>query len=147
MNSLEEIDSMEEHTNLAWNKLEKTFKLKKLYDFADACAEEKALAPETVADLKKALRERVNRKQLQKTKDVCYNKEEGRVAAIAILHFHEGTFSFRNADAVSPLLSLAPKNKNKTVKKHPLHDVAERVEKPTNDRDKDKDKERERERG
>lgn len=134
MNSLEEIDPMEEHTNLAWNKLEKTFKLKKLYEYADSCGVEKTLAPETVADLKKALRERVNRKQLQKTKDVCYNKEEGRVTAIAILHFHEGSFSFRNADAVSPLLSLAPKNKNKTVKKHPLHDVAEKVEKPTNDR-------------
>jgi hypothetical protein len=126
MNTLEEIDPMEEHTNLAWNKLEKTFKLKKLYDFADASAEEKGLTAETVADLKKALRERVNRKQLQKSKDVCYNKEEGRVTAIAILHFNEGGFTFRNTDAVSPLLSLAPKNKNKTVKKHPLHDVAEK---------------------
>jgi hypothetical protein len=138
MNSLEEIDPMEEHTNLAWNKLEKTFKLKKLYEYADSCAVEKALAPETVADLKKALRERVNRKQLQKTKDVCYNKEEGRVTAIAILHFHEGSFSFRNTDAVSPLLSLAPKNKNKTVKKHPLHEVSERADKPTNDRGSEK---------
>jgi hypothetical protein len=127
MNTLEEIDSMEEHTNLPWNKLEKTFKLKKLYEYADDCAAEKMLSTETVADLKKALRERVNRKQLQKTKDVCYNKEEGKVTAIAILHFNENSFSFRNADAVSPLLSLAPKNKNKTVKKHPLHDVAEKT--------------------
>ena len=127
MNTLEEIDSMEEHTNMAWNKLEKTFKLKKLYEFADQCAVEKSLTPETTADLKKALRERVNRKQLQKTKDVCYNKEEGKVMAISILHFVDNTFVFRNTDAVSPLLSLAPKNKNKTVKKHPLHDVAEKV--------------------
>ena len=126
MNSLEEIDTMEEHSNLAWNKLEKTFKLKKLYDYADTCGVEKGISAETVADLKKALRERVNRKQLQRTKDVCYNKEEGKVTAIAILHFNEGAFSFRNVDAVSPLLSLAPKNKNKTVKKHPLHDVAEK---------------------
>jgi hypothetical protein len=127
MNVLEDIDSMEEHSNLAWNKLEKTFKLKKLYDYADACAEEKGLSQETVADLKKALRERVNRKQLQKTKDVCYNKEEGKVTAVAILHFNEGGFTFRNMDAVSPLLSLAPKNKNKTVKKHPLHEVVEKA--------------------
>lgn len=122
MNALEEIDPMVEHSNLAWNKLEKTFKLKKLYEYADACAEEKALSPETVADLKKALRERVNRKQLQKSKDVCYNKEEGKVTAIAILHFNAGAFSFRNMDAVSPLLSLAPKNK--TIKKVPLHETA-----------------------
>jgi hypothetical protein len=122
MNALEEIDPMVEHSNLAWNKLEKTFKLKKLYEYADACAEEKGLSPETVADLKKALRERVNRKQLQKSKDVCYNKEEGKVTAIAILHFNTGAFSFRNMDAVSPLLSLAPKNK--TIKKVPLHEPA-----------------------
>jgi hypothetical protein len=126
MNSLEDIDNMEEHNNLPWNKLEKTFKLKKLYEYADFCAVEKGLSAETVADLKKALRERVNRKQLQKTKDVCYNKEEGKVTTISILHFHEGSYSFRNTDAVSPLLSLAPKNKNKTVKKHPLHDVTEK---------------------
>ena len=122
MNALEEIDPMVEHSNLAWNKLEKTFKLKKLYEYADACAEEKGLSPETVTDLKKALRERVNRKQLQKSKDVCYNKEEGKVTAIAILHFNAGAFSFRNMDAVSPLLSLAPKNK--TIKKVPLHEPA-----------------------
>ena len=127
MNTLEEIDSMEEHTNLPWNKLEKTFKLKKLYEYADTCGQVKMLSQDTIAELKKALRERVNRKQLQKTKDVCYNKEEGKVTTIGILHFHEDSFSFRNTDAVSPLLSLAPKNKNKTVKKHPLYDVAEKT--------------------
>ena len=121
MDELDSIDSMEGHSNLPWNKLEKTFKLKKLFDFADVCASEKHLDAEILAELKKALREKVNRKQLQKSKDVAYNKEEGKVAAISILHFTaEGTFYFKNTDAVSPLLSLAPKNK--TVRRHPLHD-------------------------
>jgi hypothetical protein len=116
MDELDNIDSMEGHSNLAWNKLEKTFKLKKLFEFADVCGQEKALTVDTLAELKKALREKVNRKQLQKSKDVAYNKEEGKVTAISILHFSaEGNFFFRNTDAVSPLLSLAPKNK--TVKR------------------------------
>ena len=116
MNDLESIDSMKGHTNLAWNKLEKTFKLEKLYDFADTCGRERSLTQETIADLKKAFRERVNRKQLQKSKDVSYNKEESKVVAVANLIFSQtGSFVFRNAEAVSPLLSLAPKNK--TVKK------------------------------
>jgi hypothetical protein len=112
--TLDEIDTMEDHSNLPWNKLEKTFKLKKLYEFADRNAS--ALSEADVAALKTAFKDRINRKQLQKAKEVNYNKLTGVVEAINVLTFRaEGGFSFKNTDNASPLTALAPKNK--TVKK------------------------------
>ncbi len=115
--TLDEIDTMEDHALLPWNKLEKTFKLKKLYEFAERCAPEHGLSPTETAALKTAFKERINRKQLQKAKDVSYDKQTGNVDHIGVLLFHkEGGFSFKNMDNASPLTSLAPKNK--TVKKN-----------------------------
>ena len=114
--TLDEIDTMEDHANLPWNKLEKTFKLKKLYEFADRSAAANALSETDVAALKLAFKDRINRKQLQKAKEVNYNKQTGVVDAINVMTFRaEGGFSFKNTDNASPLTALAPKNK--TVKK------------------------------
>lgn len=114
--TLDEIDTMEDHANMPWNKLEKTFKLKKLYEFADRSAAGNALSEMDVVALKTAFKDRINRKQLQKAKEVSYNKQTGTVDNIAVLVFRpEGGFSFKTTDNVSPLTALAPKNK--TVKK------------------------------
>ena len=114
--TLDEIDTMEDHANLPWNKLEKTFKLNKLYDFADRSAAANSLSEADVAALKLAFKDRINRKQLQKAKEVNYNKQTGVVEAINVLTFRsEGGFSFKNTDNASPLTALAPKNR--TVKK------------------------------
>ena len=114
--TLDEIDTMEDHANLAWNKLEKTFKLKKLYEFADRSVATNGLSETDVIALKTAFKDRINRKQLQKAKEVNYNKQTGVVEHINVLVFRaEGGFSFKNTDNASPLTALAPKNK--TVKK------------------------------
>lgn len=114
--TLDEIDNMEDHALLPWNKLEKTFKLKKLYEFAERCAPAHSLSPEETAALKTAFKDRLGRKQLQKAKDVSYDKQTGNVENVSVLLFHpQGGFSFKTTDNASPLTSLAPKNK--TVKK------------------------------
>ena len=109
--TLDDIDPMEDHAMVPWNKLEKTFKLNKLYEYVDRCATEHSLNAETVTALRSALKEKLTRKQLQKAKDVGYDKVAGCITVISILQFSGGAFSFKNLDAVSPMHSLAPKNK------------------------------------
>ena len=77
----------------------------------DRCAAEYSLSPETVTLLRAALKEKLTRKQLQKAKDVGYDKVAGCITAISIIQFTEGSYTFKNSDAVSPMHSLAPKNK------------------------------------
>ena len=120
MNSIDHL--VEDNSNQTWNKIEKTFKITKLYEYVDSCVEQQLLLPEHAENLKKQLKEKINRKQLQRSKDVCYDKERGKVTAVAALHFDSAKgYSFKNTDAVSPLLSLAPKNK--TVRKNPLNEM------------------------
>jgi hypothetical protein len=109
--SLDEIDMMEEHSMLPWNKLEKTFKANKLNEFVENVGEKNKFSADTSAALKTILKEKLNRKQLQKTKDVIYDLVAGEITDIPCLIFSENSFSFKQTDAVSPLTSLAPKNK------------------------------------
>lgn len=113
--SLDEIDTMEEHSMLPWNKLEKTFKSNKLNDFVDKVGEKNGFSKDTSTALKTVLKEKLNRKQLQKSKDVVYDLVAGEITDIPCLLFSENSFSFKQTDAVSPLTSLAPKNK--TIRK------------------------------
>ena len=109
--SLDDIDTMEEHGMLPWNKLEKTFKANKLNEFVDKVGELNKFSKDTSAALKTVLKEKLNRKQLQKSKDVVYDLVAGEITNIPCLLFSENSFSFKQTDAVSPLTSLAPKNK------------------------------------
>ena len=109
--SLDDIDSMEEHAMLPWNKLEKTFKANKLNEFVTAVAEKHRFSNDTSNALKTVLKEKLNRKQLQKRKEVVYDQVAGEITDIPCLIFSENAFSFKQSDTVSPLTSLAPKNK------------------------------------
>ena len=109
-------NSRDANTAVAWNKLEKAFKLQKLYEFADRYATEKTLTPEQLAALRGALKERLSRKQLQKSKDVAYDKVKGIVVRLdCLVQQADGTFTFRNTDSVSPLAALAPKTRRLRV--------------------------------
>ena len=114
--SLDDIDTMEEHGMLPWNKLEKTFKSNKLNEFVDKVGETNNFSKDTSAALKIVLREKLNRKQLQKSKDVVYDLVAGEITNIPCLLFSENAFSFKQTDAASPLTSLAPKNKTIRLK-------------------------------
>jgi hypothetical protein len=108
MDRMDQITSQQ--TMVPWNKLERGQKLQKLNDFALQYGAEKGFTEEQVGRLKESLKDRLNRRQLQKTKDVAYDKTAGTVTRIDCLVCNaDGTFSFRNTDSVSPLVSLAPK--------------------------------------
>ena len=98
---------------LPWNKLDKSTKIKKLNEFSDRLGQEKEHSVQVIADLKAMLKDKMNRKMMQKSKDIVYDKDKGIVMDIPNLIFHSETlkYTLRTTESESPLNSLAPKNK------------------------------------
>ena len=94
-----------------WSKLEKTIKRRKLAIFAEAYNTKRKEA------LKQYLFQCLERKKLQRTKDVIYDSKSGKIKQIPGLSFNKNTnkYTLRRVDKkVSTLKSLAPKKKRKT---------------------------------
>lgn len=127
LNKLHEILDKETQLNKkdAWNKLDKTVKLQKLYEFADRYVVSEEIAGTQSAsarnpvNLKLFLSESLNKGKFQKAKDVVYNKESGNITSIPSLVFNNlnkaYTLKIMDPKRVSTLKSLAPKNKTCTV--------------------------------
>ena len=116
-------DANREH-NQPWNKLNKQVKIAKLHDYADIYCLDNTLSEDYASSLKSYLDDLLSKRQLQKAKDVAYNKATGAVKSIPnlILNEQTKTFHIKNMDKkVSPMASLAPKNKKRTVKKKVTH--------------------------
>ena len=81
MLTLEDIVEMDNKKNehLPWNKLNKSLKLKRIMDYASMLKEKDQLDDEKTTQLKQMLKDKLERKCLQRTKDVVYNKEEERI--------------------------------------------------------------------
>lgn len=106
--------------NEPWSKLDKTIKLKKLNDYANQICDEYELSPTELKTLKKDLSSYIDKKQLQKVKDVTYDKESGIINSIPNLKFNKNTRKFtmkKSEKHVSTTKSLGPK-KNSTTKKN-----------------------------
>lgn len=102
-----------------WSKLDKTIKLNKLNDYVGALIKEHKLTSTEVKTIKKELHNAVDKKQLQRVKDVHYDKETGTINNIPNLHFNKNTRKFtmkRSEKQISTLKSLGPK-KNQTSTK------------------------------
>jgi hypothetical protein len=95
-----------------WNKLNKSLKLKRLMDFADKYSETETLDEPRKQQLKQMLKDKLDKKCLQKIKDVVYNATEERIEKIPSLYMVHNKYTLRS-DSVSPLSSMTPK----TVKK------------------------------
>ena len=106
-----------------WSKLEKTTKLKKIYAYTESNFHEKyKMTEEEQTNLKKYMRTCLERKKLQRIKDVVYDIETGTIKNIPGLTFNEKNrkFVLRKIDKKgSTLRNLAPKNssRSKTKKK------------------------------
>jgi hypothetical protein len=109
------VNEHEKNKVLPWNNLDKSIKLKKIMEFITTFSTQNDLSDEEINDLKILLREKIQRKQLQKTKDVVYDINSGLIKHIPALSYADGQFHYKNIDRASPLNSLAPKNK--TVRK------------------------------
>lgn len=103
-----------------WCKLNRTLKTKKLIEFVDFYKKDKELNNEETELLIKFLKDSLDRKKLQRVKDVIYDKSTGTIKDIPALCYIKANkhFTLKNMDKhrVSTLKSLAPKKITGTMK-------------------------------
>jgi hypothetical protein len=102
-----------------WSKLDKTVKISKLNEYVSSLAKEHKLTVTEVKNIKKDLHNALDKKQLQRVKDINYDRENGIINNIPNLHFNKTTRKFtmkRSDKQISTLKSLGPK-KNVSTKK------------------------------
>jgi hypothetical protein len=102
------------NANEPWSKLDKTVKTKKLLAFAEKYRSEQSLSDGEYSKLVAFFKDCLDKKRLQRVKDVVYDKETGEIKEVPALHFNKPTihFTLKNMDKrVSTTRSLAPKKK------------------------------------
>lgn len=119
-----------------WNKLDKTMKTLKLTQFADDYAAQQQYTDEEKALLHVFLKDCLDRKRLQRVKDVEYDKTTGVIKQIPALLFNKSTnhFTLKNMD-----------KRVNTLKGLPTKKAAKGTVKNAVDKDKDKDSDDEKE--
>jgi len=107
--------------NEPWCKLNKTIKTKKLQEYVELYKSQNNLSDEESNLLIVFLKDCIDRKKLQRVKDVLYDKENGIIKEIPALHYIKASkhFTLKNIDKrVSTLKSLAPKKSGQgTIRK------------------------------
>ena len=101
----------------ALNKLDRTTNLQKLHRFAETYGKENGLPMKEVKLLKQFFKTSLEKRKLQKTKEVVYDKEGGIIKSIPGLMYNNTSnqYTLRNMDKkVSTLKSLTP-TANKTL--------------------------------
>ena len=107
------------NNNEPWCKLNKTVKTKKLIDFVDSYKKDKNLDEEESKLLVTFLKDCIDRKKLQRVKDVSYDKSNGVIKEIPALTYVQSTkhFTLKNVDKrVSTLKSLSVKKAQGTIR-------------------------------
>jgi hypothetical protein len=102
-----------------WCKLNKTIKTKKLIEYVDTYKIDKKLDEEESNNLISFLKDCLDKKKLQRVKDVIYDKINGNVKDIPALSYVKSNkhFTLKNIDKrVSTLKSLTPKITQKSIK-------------------------------
>lgn len=109
--------------NQPWSKLDKTLKILKLSEFVDEYVKKNKMTVKESKDMKQFLKDGLERKKLQRVKDVGYDKGIGIIRSIPALSYNKTTrkFTLRNLDKkISTLKSIAPKrSRSKKIKKSP----------------------------
>lgn len=89
-----------------WSQLNKMEKLNKLYQYVDSISPEYNFTEKDRNELKQYLKKCLNRKQLQRIKDIQYDKKDGNIKKINGLHIKnkcvsgskERRFTLKNVD-------------------------------------------------
>ena len=105
--------------NDPWSKLDKTLKIKKLLIYADIYKTENSLTEEEYQHFILFLKDCLDRKKLQRVKDVVYDKTNGLIKEIPGLVHNKlkNHFTIKNLDKrISTSKSLAPKKMKGTIK-------------------------------
>jgi hypothetical protein len=132
-------DEKNNNVNEPWCKLNKTIKTKKILEFVEKYKSEKNLDQEEEKALLAFLKDCLDRKKLQRVKDVVYDKTNGSIKEIPALSYTKANkhFTLKNMDKrVSTLKSLAPKKSQGTIKNKNKNI---NIEKVSNEDDSDSD--------
>ena len=89
-------------------------KTKKLLAFAEKYRSEQSLSDDEYSKLVAFFKDCLDKKRLQRVKDVVYDKDAGEIKEVPALHFNKPTihFTLKNMDKrISTTRSLAPKKK------------------------------------
>ena len=116
------------NSNEPWSKLDKTAKMRKLTLFADNYKGVNELTDVEYDRLISFFKDCLDKKKLQRVKDVNYNKDTGEIKNIPALFFNKSLthFTLKNIDKrVSTLKSLSIKKVQGTVK----NKLTEKIEK------------------
>jgi hypothetical protein len=108
------------NVNEPWCKLNKTIKTKKIQEYVEIYKEQNNLNDEEGRNLFSFLKDCIDRKKLQRVKDVIYDKDTGNIKEIPSLCYVKSSkhFTLKNIDKrVSTLKSLAPKKGQGTIRK------------------------------
>jgi hypothetical protein len=125
ISNLEKFLENEKNCNVndpSWCKLNKTIKTKKIIEFIENYQKEKNLDTEEAKQLFLFLKDCLERKKLQRVKDVVYDKTTGIIKEIPALSYNKSNkhFTLKNLDKrISTLKSLAPKKVHGTIKHKP----------------------------
>jgi hypothetical protein len=107
------------NSNEPWSKLDKTAKIKKLIIFADIYKILNNLTDIEYDQLIVFFRDCLDKKKLQRVKDIIYNKDTGEIKDIPALFYNKPSnhFTLKNIDKrVSTLKGLTPKKRQGTAK-------------------------------
>ena len=99
--------------NISWSRLDRSIKMRKLQDYADAYSEKKSLSEKDRLRLSKYLSSALERNRLHKVREVKYNKETEVIEDIPCLVYNKDTRKFtlrRSEKRVSTLSSLGGGN-------------------------------------
>ena len=108
-----------QHKNKPWNKLGKSKKTKLIKQFIEDYTNEKNLSKKQSALLKTFLHICIERKKLQKIKDINYDKENEKIISIPNLSYNNISekYYIKRGDKKSSILKhLAPKSKKRKLK-------------------------------
>lgn len=103
-----------------WCKLGDGIKIRKINEYTNEYSIKNKLSDEDKKQLKKYLKKCMERKKLQRVKDVQYNVTTQKIISIPGLIYHKekNKFTLKNTDKKgSTLKSLAPKKRRKKKKK------------------------------
>jgi hypothetical protein len=130
-------EETEQSKKESWNKLDKSVKMLKINEYIKKLTIQYKLTATEIKTLKEYLSTNLDKKNLQKNKDVAYIKESGVLEGIPNLHFNNSTrkFTLKRQVQQSALKSLGPTRKKKvkptTVKSPVLTNESHKSHKTT----------------
>jgi hypothetical protein len=108
-------EETEQSKKESWNKLDKSAKMLKINEYIKKLTIQHKLSTAEIKTLKEYLSNTLDKKNLQKNKDVSYIKDSGILEGIPNLHFNNSTrkFTLKKQIQQSALKSLGPTRKKK----------------------------------